>query len=403
MRQLDRLYNQHKYALMASFMKLIQNQDGSTEKRFSFVPLAPYEFDVIKDDDGNLKVVVLSYPDNTITIDSDSDNMDSYIAGPKSDEGKDSKVFAFWTDTNHYMVKYSKRDEAQGHVEFMEIPNNPMNINPYGVLPFQYAPKNDTPNYPLPSPLAQQTIELNSLLSVYLTSGNTQIGQLVLKYPQDQALQTVTSGIMVALRLPQSNSPEAPKTEADYISPSPNMDGHRTSIMTYLNMIMDEQGLSGTQALDGNVQNFSSGLDRIISQSDVQDIIEMNQEEYFRFENGIYEIIKAQHESVGDFSLTDEDIAVKYRKPKMMISDTEKLANLEKAINLGLLEEWEKFVIYDPNMSEDDAKEKLDRINKSKNQKMKDVMDSMVGEPAVNQDPNKPLDNKDQVDADNAG
>jgi hypothetical protein len=303
--------------------------------------------------------------------------MDAFIAGPKSDEGKQTKLYAFWTDSNHYMVKVTKVNESQSAIEFVPIENNPTNINPWGVLPFQYAPKNDTPNYPIASPLHEQTIEINSLLSVYLSSGNMQVGQLVVKYPEDQMLQMVTQGIMTGIKLPQSNNPDAPPTEANYISPSPNMDGHRTSIMTFVNMVMDEQGLSGTQSLDGNVQSFTSGLDRMIAQSDVQDIIEINQEEYFRFENGIYAIVKAQLESVSDGSLSDEAIRVIYRKPKMLISDTERLNNLEKALNLGLLEEWEKFLVYDPNMTEDEAKQKLARMRASENQRMKDAAEAI--------------------------
>jgi hypothetical protein len=208
---------------------------------------------------------------------------------------------------------------------------------------------------------------------MYLTSGNMQVGQLVLKYPEQQKLQMITQGLMTGIKLPQSEAPDAPPTEASYISPQPNMDGHRTAIMTFINMVMDEQGLSGTQALDGNVQNFTSGLDRMIAQSDVQDIIEINQEEYFRFENGIYDIVKAQLESARDFSLSDESIRVVYRKPKMMISDTERLTNLEKALKLGLLEEWEKFIVYDPNMSEDEAKEKLARMRASDVERVRDA------------------------------
>jgi hypothetical protein len=376
MSKLDRYYNQHKYCLMGSFMEL----DEQGQASFRFMPLAPYEFDCVKDDKGNLKIVILSYPDPVITVGNGSDGMDTLIAGSKADEGAQVKIYAFWTDTNHYVVKFKKGTDGKssGLPEFLPLENNPNNVNPWGVLPFVYVPMSDTPNYPTPSPLPDQTVELNALLSVYLTSGNMQVGQLVLKYPQDQDIQMVTHGLMTGLKLPQSTDPEAPETDAAYLSPSPNMDGHRTSIMTFLNLILDEQGIRPGSGTDLSVEKFASGLDRMISEADVQDIIEANQDIYREVEQKVYDIVKAQLESINDRQLVSDEISVIYRKPKMLITDTERLANLEKMISLGLLEEWEKFVFIDPNMSEDEAKAKLERIQSSRAESARQMAEAVT-------------------------
>jgi hypothetical protein len=372
MARFDKYFNQHKYALMSSFMEL--NSEGKPE--FRFMPLAPYEFDCVKNDKGEIKVVILSYPDSTMIVGSDSDGMDSIIAGAKADEGQQSKIYAFWTDTNHYLVKVMKSATSTGLPEFVPIQDNPMNVNPWGILPFAYLPESDTPNYPVASPLPDQTVELGSLLSVYLTSGNMQIGQLVLKYPQDQDIQMITHGLMAGIKLPQSTSPDAAETTADYISPSPQMDQHRTSIMTFMNLILDENGIRPASGSDISIEKFSSGLDRMISESDVQDIIESNQNMYADLEQDIYDIVRMQLESINIRTLSDVDLEIKYRKPKMMVTDTERLNNIEKMLQLGLIEEWEKFMIIDPNLTEDQAKEKLARINMESESKVRSLADA---------------------------
>jgi hypothetical protein len=364
MKKLDQLYNQHKYALVGCMMDL----DDSGQPMFNFMPLAPHEFDVIKNDKGDAEVVVLSYPTRSMMYLQDSDGMDSLIAGVKTDEGAEVKVYAFWTATNFYIVEQTRvNQENKGPPTIRPIPSNPFNINPWGVLPFVYVPINDGANYPIQSPLTDQTIELNALLSVYLTSGNMQVGQLVLKYPEEQKIQQTTTGMMTVLKLPQKNDADSSPSTAEYISPSPNMEGHRTSIMTFADLILDQQGIrSATGVGASSAEKFSSGLDRAISEADVQDIIEDNQQMFSRVEEKLYRIVKAQLESINNRSLTDETIQVIYRKPKILVTDTEILNNLKLMEELGLVEPWEKFIVIDPNMTEDEAKQKLARIEASK-------------------------------------
>jgi hypothetical protein len=366
MKELDVVYNQYKYALMGCTMDLI---DG--EPSFNFMPLDPQEFDVIKDSKGEAKIVILSYPGRELVTVADTDGMDSLIAGPKSDEGDGKETYSFWTDDSYYLVEQTVKDgKAMGPPEIKPIPSNPNNVNPWGVLPFVYLPMNGGPNYPVPSPLCEQTVELNSLLSVYLTSGNMQVGQLVIKHPESQKIEQASSGMMTVLKMPQSSDTDAAETTAEYISPNPNMDGHRTSIMTFASLIMDEQGIRPGSGLD-TAEKFTSGLDRAISEADVQDIIEANQQLYARVEEELFEIVKAQLASVNRNPFTSENIQVIYRKPKILVTETEVLANLKTMEELGLLEPWEKFVMIDPNLSEEDAKAKLARIEGSKPQPVK--------------------------------
>lgn len=363
MRKFDRLYNRHKYALLAVFPDI----KGRDQASWSFKAIAPYIFDCVFDEEGELQAVILSYPDKTVRMGPNTDGSDSIIAETgDADEGSNSTIYTMWTAQEHAKFKVKKDKGTKFIIESIEVPGNPEGKNPFGVLPFVYAPKDGNVNYPVASPLASQVITLNALMSIYLTSGNLQIGQLVLKYPEGKDIKYVTQGLMTAIKLPQSTNPDDPDTEANYISPSPDLAGHKDSIVTYAQMILDEQGMTGAQVA-GETQEFNSGFDRLLANADVQSIIEDNQGLYLQIEEDVYEIVKKIFFNFyGQNKFKSEDLQVIFARPKVLITDTEKLNNLKTMRELGLIEEWEKFTIFDPNISETEAKLKLGRVEQEK-------------------------------------
>jgi len=367
MKELDVQFNQHKHGLIACFMDRQAGPVATPNLFWKFFALAPYEYDVIKDDDGQVKVVVLSYPSSYSMI-SNGDGYNSLIAeSGKADENKRERFYSFWTDAEHIMVKVSGSGKGRDKmtIEFMPPSPEANGSNPYGVLPFVYVPMDYDKNYPNPSPLPMQTVEFNALMSVYLTSANMQVGVLKITRPEKQKLTISSHSLYTAIEAPQSSRPEDKPTDVEFISPQPNMAGHKEAITTYLQSILDEQGISGSQIINAN-QEFSSGFDRLLSQSDVQQIIEENQQLYSKVEEKIYSIVSKQLSSVGQNTLPLEGFQVIYRKPKVMISDKEKLENLKTMKDLGLWPDWELIQMYDPNLNEDEAKEKLVSIQQSK-------------------------------------
>jgi hypothetical protein len=72
---------------------------------------------------------------------------------------------------------------------------------------------------------------------------------------------------------------------------------------------------------------------------------------------------------------TEDDILeVTFPKPKLMVSDSETLANIEKRLNLGLMQRYEALMMIDPNLSEDQAKEKLMEIDGERMNSMRAVL-----------------------------
>jgi hypothetical protein len=366
----DRYYNQFRYCAIAIFPDDIQEIGIEKELDLKFIPLAPYEYDVIKNGDGCAEVFVLSYPDMTITRNvPSSDGVAQTIAEPTSEDQADIRTYVFWTDTEHKLIKV--KGSGKKMVVWEEImPSNPRGINPYGILPIIEIPEGYDKNYPLPTPLARQTVEINALLSIYLQSGSMQVGQLIFKYPQDQEIEVVHQGIFTGLKLPQSKNPDDSETSASYISPNPNLAGHKESIFTMINLIIDEQGLGSSATVNTKGEtgvSFNSALDRMIANSDIQSIIEDNQELYSHLEHEIFEVVREIYNYHGLYKFNpDADVSVTYVKPKMLVSDGEQLDNLQKMKNLGIFADYQILQAYNPNLSEEEAIAEMDEIRADK-------------------------------------
>jgi hypothetical protein len=161
-------------------------------------------------------------------------------------------------------------------------------------------------------------------------------------------------------------NPEDARTEADFISPSPDLTGHKDAVMTYASAILDEHGLSSS-VVTGTNQTFTSALDRIIANSDIQDLIEDNQEMYSEVEKAAYKIIGAQLRSINsNIELPPDELVVVYPKPKVLVSDSEILDNMKKMKELGIFQDWELLQVFDPNLDQDEAQEKIAEIKAGK-------------------------------------
>jgi hypothetical protein len=368
MATLDQEYCEHKYGLLAALMDV----DAQGNPIHKFFACSPWEFDCVFDADGNLKIVVLSYAPQYVK-NTATDGVNTLIAEQGStDEGANKRVYTFWTANEHFQVNVSGPMGDINRTKIETVFTDSNGVNPYGVLPFVYCPMTMDVNYPVASPLPSQTVELNALMSVYLTSANMQIGTLVLKYPSDQPINTVSGSLYSTISLPQSKNPDDKTTDATYIAPTPNLAGHKDAVMTYAQAILDEQGITQS-AIAGN-QEFSSGLDRLIAQADVQEVIESNQELYRKVEQVVFEIVKAQRERVA-MPISAEELTVIYQRPKVLVSDSEILDNIAKMKNLGIFQDYELLQAFDPNLTEDQAKEKIAAIQSARNE----IMGAIIG------------------------
>lgn len=331
MKLIDRYHNQYQHCALGVIRKKV---DGKSV--YSFWALQPFEFCVIRDSEG--EIVCWAIPNGS---------------------DANGEYWTLWTNESHMKI-YTKDFQSYSIVR---NEGNDKNINPFKIMPFVYVPMDISGRYPLPNTLPEKTVEVNTNLSIYLTSGNMQIGQLVIEHPDQQKVGEVVTGLRVAMKLPQLGG-EMGATKASYISPNPNLEGHKNSILFYMMLILDENGITNSKIGDVAGESFTSGFDRLIASADVQDIIEDNQSMYAKVENKAYRIIRAIHLADGDISFSSPKLQITYQLPTVMLSDSDKLDNLQKKKDLGLWFKWELIKETNPNLTDEECKAKALELDK---------------------------------------
>lgn len=318
---------------------------------------------------GELKLVVLNYPDNEITTNgfADSDGIEQNLAESQDDTSAETMTYAMWTKEFH-AVWTTRKSGKSIKLDKMEIEGNIEGKNDLGVIPFVYRSRSSSLDLPFVNQLTEQSIVYNILNSDRLTAMAIQgYGQLVMNLPEDMATGFLHSGMTTAITLPIIEGAET-QASAQYINPNPDLKGMQETINDYAADIVSEH-LGDIQAASG--QSFSSGLERLIANVDVSDKISDNRKVYASIEKDIVEIIQAY----GKLAESDKELTTIFEKSKVLISDTEILANIKVRMEMGLLTKVEALQMIDPNLTPEQAQEKLDIIEKEK----KDNMDSFMG------------------------
>ena len=353
------------------------DDDPLSVGKYNLQALAPYEYDLIRDPlTGEPLIFILHYPDTTIT--GGDDGVEQVITESQKDTAAQSKIYSIYTKDFKVKIKrtvYANQD-LDAKIQIIETKANDIKM-----LPIAFLSKDLAIDYPLPSQLTNKSIDWNVLLSDLKTASAAQgHGQLVIKHPQGQAIEEPTLGKHTAILLPQSSKEKDGPTEASYINASPDLGGQLDVIKFDLINILDDEGIQAKSAIEGGIDGVTSGFDRLLKEADVQDIIEDNQALYVGIEQDVYLIIQAieNHLSAGSFN--SPTINVSFEKPKVMISDAETLANIEKRETLGLLKSYEKHLIINPNLSEAEAQKREEEIQAEAKVKLKEMQDTMSNE-----------------------
>lgn len=379
----DSIYNMHKYTCMWLTWQNPDTDKGIDEFKYVLHSLAPFEYDLIRDQvTGEPLVFIQNYPESTITgLAGKSDGIEQTISESQSDTSAQTRVYTFW-NKNQYakvIVKKAKGNgneaQEQVNVNFIEKKGNVL-----GMLPIVYLQKDTAVDYPVKQNLGNQSVNWNVSFSDLKTASAAQgHGQLVVQAPEGQKQKTYHMGMHTAIFLPQSKKPDAPSTDAKYISASPDLTGQLDVLKFDVTNILDDHGVKAKGSIEGGAEKFASGLDRVLSEADVQSTIEGNQSLYVTtLEQGVFTLVKKAEEVMNQktFSKT-ESLKVTFEKPKVLISDAETLANIKSRDEQGLILDWEKHIILNPNLTEDQAKKREEEIQAQKAKKLAEMKATM--------------------------
>lgn len=391
-REFDKLFNAHKYTPM--WVNYINPKGDETEGKYMFSALAPYEYDLLKNPlTGEAMIFILHYPDTTIT--GGQDGVEQAIMESQKDTSAESKIYSIWSNTHKVKVKRtinSQGETLDAKIEIVETMPNDIER-----LPIAFLSKDLAVDYPLPSQLANKSIDWNVGLSDLKTAASAQgHGQLIIKHPTGQSIQSPHLGKHTAIMLPQSKKENDKPTEAMYINASPDLAGQLEVLKFDLINILDDEGIQAKSSLEGGVDKFTSGFDRLLSEADTQNIIEGNQSLYADIEDECYKIVRAYEESLNKNTFTTDSLTIIYDKPKVMISDKETLENIRTRDELGLILPHEKHLIINPNLSEKEAQKRELDIQEYKKQKLKEMSEVMEGEEPEEDDEDEEVINNDE-------
>jgi len=219
-----------------------------------------------------------------------------------------------------------------------------------GIMPFfEVAQDKDYEYFVRPSnTLTDFTVQFNVALSDLQNNcklNGYSVG--ILKAPSELQPQNQVIGAAMLLKLPTDD----PDKEVDFsfASPSSSIGEISDAVDRMLNYFTTSEGLGGEVInSNGSTQNFTSGIDRFIAGISR---IEAHIDDYDKFRNAeqdIYKIILAwQRVLEGSDQLDpkyrlgsvseESEVMIEYAKPEMVQTEGEKLMNLEKKIDLGVM------------------------------------------------------------------
>ena len=376
----DRSYNYYNYGFLW-VIPVVNDMDYY----FKIRNLRPFEFDMIFDlETGEPWAFAMCY-------------------GSEKNNGVSTR-FAVWTQEKYFDFECFGYNFASGTTRDFDVANvqvqNEM-LNFLGVLPGAYLQNDTAPGFPVRNNLVDRSIEWNVGMTDVKTAIAVQgMGIPTIKHDQDiEVDEEIELGKSKMLKLPQPKDKDSFPTDFDFVMPKPNINDSLEVLRFELQMILEDNGIRGKSIVaPTSVEQFSSGFDRLISEADVQYIINKNQNAYAgSLEQQIFKVVKAYDNAFsrrGTFSQT-EDIEVFFDKPKVLISDRETLENLSMRLTLGTLLPWEKHIILNPNLTEKEAREREKAINASGiKEEMNPPKPGMEGEGSANK---KPVTNQSQA------
>lgn len=357
--------------------------------------LAPWQYDVIEDwqDREIPKVVIISdfterdgggtsaateaqagIHTTKLTAVPSTNAKDDVIADAPEDAGRGCKrEFIWWCKEYHFTTN------EKGEILTSKSPED--FLNPINYLPMaNNADEQDGQFWAKGgSDLVDGSILVNKLITdMNFISYLQGYGQYVVT-GQNVTKERFRFGPNNALVLEYDPSKEEPEPNVTVLSGNPPIDSWMKMIEQYVALVLTTNNLSPSNVSGTlNANTFPSGIAALVEQSEATDDISDKQNEYKDTERRIWEATKrwqnlymSTSQLVPEFAevgqLPDDlEISIKFHEAKPAITEAEKLNNLKVRKELGIDEMIDLIRIDNPDMTEEEATKKLERIQAEK-------------------------------------
>ena len=303
------------------------------------------------------------------------------------DDYKGNELFYWWTkDYNFITNKAGEIVDDAGNIIARPQPSDVE--NPIGMLPFvDIANDKDFEFYVRSGYNAVNfTIDLGVLLSDIAEIIRLQgFSQAIIESVEEPKDLNVGPRKVLWLKI-QPNADGATRPKFAFTSPTPDLGNSLQFVSNYLSMFLTSQGQSPKLVnAQGQSEQFTSGVDRFLS---MLEKFEMSQDDinlYHNVEREAWKIIKAWNNTyytatdngfnseLTGVSLPEESkINVKFHKPQMLLSETDKLDLIQKKLDLGIMSKAEA-VAMDREIPIELAEEIVEELNEEENEIIEEI------------------------------
>lgn len=422
MKKSDRYRQLFKNTLIYPVPELSTIETVGDQKKYNMKVriMAPWGYDVIEDynDKEMPRVIILSdFVDRNrlkvgIPVSDDGrksgivpnfqsgDGKDQVIADNPDDSGQGCRHFIWWSNLYHFTT------DEKGEIVAEFSPED--NLNPIGVLPFVNVAEDQDDQFwaqggdDLPDGSILINVLLTDMNSIAYTQG---WGQMVITGPEGVVPKRVDGGPHNALTFGYKDG--EPKPEVTFESANPPIDVWMRMIEQYVALLLSTNDLSpGNISSKLDPSNFPSGIAMLIEQSEHTASIEDKQKIFSDAERKMWSIIaKWQNMLFETKALTEQfqelgpmpddlEVNVKFHESRPAVSEKEKLEALQMRKDLGINSMLDLIKIDNPELSDEEAEEKLKSILKEKLERQKEMMNANGKQPngaPPASDPNPPV------------
>lgn len=362
-------------------------RDGKIE----FRPLYPHHYDVIPSmhNPEEAECCVISSFDKTQLFmgqyRGDSRRTDSYYSDTTNqkigdpDDYKAHQLFYWWTKDYNFITNSDGVYVDSNGLPIIGVDENDIK-NPIGVLPFvDVAADKDFEFYVRSGyNTVNFTIDLGLLLSDVSEISRLQgFSQAIISSVEEPKDLTVGPRRAIWLKI-SPNAEQATRPTFEFQSPSPDLGNSLQLISNFMSMYLTSQGVSPKLVnASGMTESFTSGVDRFLSMVEKFEASQDDMALFTNVEQKAWNIIKAWNNVY--YNVTDNgfdsklsgtlipqmsELSVKYGKPEMVLSENDKLATIEKRLDLGLVSIAEA-IAFDRGIPKEEAEKVIAEIAES--------------------------------------
>lgn len=318
---------------------------------------------------------------------------DDTIADDPDDAGMGSeKEYVWWTKSYHFTTN------SKGEVIQEKSPEEL--ANPIGIMPIVNNAEEQDGQFWAEGgdDLIEGAILVNTVITDMLFIARNQgFGQFVVT-GKNILNQKIEIGPNNAIMIEQGE--EDPTPNVNVLSTNPPIQDWMGIVEQYVALLLTTNNLSPANVrVNLDAQSFPSGIAMLIEQSEAREDVGDKEKQYQDIERQLWEIaskwlevgsgageLTPEWQAVGSLPM-DLDVAVKFAKPQAVVTETEKLDAMKARADLGISSKVDLIMIDNPELTREQAEEKLMKIMEEKVAAMAQFAPEMAGAQEADEDP----------------